>query len=130
VSAQLHFNIYKEIGIKLDYEHWYEHVPKSVETIQEGKIAVLWNQQLQTDKTIANEEPDILIREDERGTCMLVDVPISGDRNAIKKGAEKIVNVTVPSQLFTQAFAMKWREANYLCGGNTKKKPLDLCICI
>ena len=32
VCAQLHFNICKETGIQLDKKHWYEHVPKSVET--------------------------------------------------------------------------------------------------
>jgi hypothetical protein len=35
VSAQLHFNICKEIGVQLDKKHWYEHVPKSVETNKE-----------------------------------------------------------------------------------------------
>jgi hypothetical protein len=30
VYAQLHFTIYKEIGVKLENEHWYEHVPKSI----------------------------------------------------------------------------------------------------
>ena len=28
MCAQLHFNICKEIDVKLDSEHWYEHVPK------------------------------------------------------------------------------------------------------
>jgi hypothetical protein len=32
VSAQIHFNIYKEIGVQLDKKHWYEHVPNSVVT--------------------------------------------------------------------------------------------------
>jgi hypothetical protein len=32
VSAQLHFNICKETWVQLDTKHWYEHVPKSVET--------------------------------------------------------------------------------------------------
>jgi len=32
VCAQLHFNICKETGVQLDKQHWYEHVPKSVET--------------------------------------------------------------------------------------------------
>jgi adenosylcobinamide amidohydrolase len=27
VCAQLHFNICKETGVKLDKKHWYEHVP-------------------------------------------------------------------------------------------------------
>ena len=26
-SAQIHFNICKEIGVQLDKKHWYEHVP-------------------------------------------------------------------------------------------------------
>jgi hypothetical protein len=33
----------------------------------------------------------IIIRDNENGTCMLIDVPISGDRNVIKKEAEKIL---------------------------------------
>ena len=49
-----------------------------------------WNQQVQTDRTIPNHKPDI-IRDNEKGTCMLIDVGISGDRNVIKKEAEKIL---------------------------------------
>ena len=70
---------------------WYEHVPKSVETSQGGKVTILWNQQVQTDRTVPNNKPDIIIRDNERGTCMLIDVAISGDRNVIKKEAEKIL---------------------------------------
>ena len=33
----------------------------------------------------------IIIRDNEKGTCMLVDVAISGDKNVIKKEAEKIL---------------------------------------
>ena len=63
--------------------NWYEHVPKLVETSQEGKVTILWNQQVQTDRTIPNNKPDIIIRDNEKGTCMLIDVAISGDRNVI-----------------------------------------------
>jgi len=72
-------------------KHWYEHVPKSVETSQGGKVATLWNQQVQTDRTIPSNKPDIIIRDNEKGTCMLIDVAISVDRNVIKKEAEKII---------------------------------------
>jgi hypothetical protein len=51
----------------------------------------LWNQQVQTDKTITNIKPDIIIRNDEMKTCMLIDVAISGDRNVIKKEAKKFL---------------------------------------
>jgi hypothetical protein len=72
-------------------KHWYEHVPKSVETSQEGKVTILWNQQVQTDRTIRNNKPDIITRGNEKGTCMLIDVAISGERNVIKQEAEKIL---------------------------------------
>ena len=55
-------------------QHEYEHVPKSVETSQ-----------VQTDRIISNNKPDIIIRDNEKGTCMLIDFSISGDRNVIKK---------------------------------------------
>jgi len=72
-------------GYKLDKKHWYEHVPKSVETGQGGNVTILWNQQVQTDRTISNNKPNIIIRDNEKRTCMLIDIVISGDRNVIKK---------------------------------------------
>jgi hypothetical protein len=51
----------------------------------------LWNQQVQTDRTIPSNKPDIIIRDNENGTCVLIYVAISRDRNVIKKEAEKIL---------------------------------------
>jgi hypothetical protein len=39
---------------------------------------------------IPNNNPDIIIRDNERRTCMLIDVAILGDRNVIKKEAERL----------------------------------------
>jgi len=50
-----------------------------------------YNKQVQTDRTIPNNKPDIIIRDNEMGTCMLIDVAISGDRNVFKKETEKIL---------------------------------------
>jgi len=50
----------------------------------------LWNQ-APTDRTALNNKPDIIMRDYEHGTCMLIDVAMSGDRNVIKKEAEKIL---------------------------------------
>ena len=66
-------------------------MPKSVETSQGYKVTILWNQQVQTDKTIPNNKADIVIRDNEKGTSMLIDVAVSGDRNAIKREGEKIL---------------------------------------
>jgi hypothetical protein len=86
VCTQLHFNICKEIGVKLDNELWYEHVPKSVKASEEGKVTIVWNQQVQT-----KSKPDIIIWGNGEQMCMLIDVAIPGDGNVIKKGAEKIL---------------------------------------
>jgi len=43
-------------------------------------IIIIINQQVQTDRTIPNKKPDIIIRDNEKGTCMLIDVAISGDK--------------------------------------------------
>ena len=91
MCAQLHFNICKATAVQLDKNQWYEHVSGSAEASQGGKITILWNQQIQTDRTIPNNKPDIIIRDNEKGTCMLMDVAISGDRDVIKKEAEKII---------------------------------------
>ena len=48
-----------------------------------------------------NNKPDIIIRDNEKGAYMLIDVAISGDRNVIKKEAEKILkykNLTIEIQ--------------------------------
>jgi hypothetical protein len=82
---------YARKRVQLHKKHWYEHVPKSVETSQGGNVTILWNQQVQTYRTIPNQKPDIIIRDNEKGTCMLIDVAISGDRNVIKKEAKKIL---------------------------------------
>ena len=90
VCAELHFNICKETGVQLDKTHWYEHVQKSVETSQGGKVTILRNN-VRTDRTIPNNKPDIIIRDNENGTCMLSDVVISRDRKVIKNEAKKIL---------------------------------------
>jgi hypothetical protein len=56
-----------------------------------GKVTILWNQQVQTDRTIANNKPAIITQDNEKGTCMLIDIAIQGDRNIIKKEAEKFL---------------------------------------
>jgi hypothetical protein len=43
---------------------------------------------VKTDRTIPNNKPDW---DNEKGTCMLIDVAIPGDRNVIKNEAEKIL---------------------------------------
>jgi len=49
---------------------------------------------VQNGGTTPNNKPDIIIRDNEKGTCMLIDVAISGDRNVVKKEAEEVMQCT------------------------------------
>ena len=81
----------EKIGPELDTEHQCDHVPQLVEIFRESTVTTLWNQQVQTGRTIPNNKLDITKSDNEKGTCMLIDVAIPGDRNAIKKETEKII---------------------------------------
>ena len=48
---------------------------------------------MRTNRIIPNNNPDIIIRDHKKGTCMLIDVAIPGDRNVIKKEAEKMSKI-------------------------------------
>jgi hypothetical protein len=44
-----------------------------------------------TDRFIPFNKPDIIIHDNKKGTCMLMEVAIPKDRNVITKGAENIL---------------------------------------
>lgn len=59
----------------------------------EGKATIiLCNQEVQTDRTTLNNKPDFIIQDTEKGTCTLIDVTVSGDRNVVKKEPMKNLN--------------------------------------
>jgi hypothetical protein len=91
LSAQLHFNICKESEVQLSNKRWNELLSTLVETSRGGKVTVLLNEKVQTDRTIPSNKPEISIRDNEKGTYMLIDVANSGDRNVIVKEHEKIL---------------------------------------
>jgi len=72
-------------------KHWYEHVPSLEVTNHGDKVTILWNQQVQTHRTIPSNKSEFTIRDNENRTCMLIDVANPGHRNVIKKEAEKIL---------------------------------------
>jgi len=46
---------------------------------------------VRTDRTLPNNEPDIIIRDNKQGKCVLIRLKILGERNMIKKEAEKVL---------------------------------------
>jgi len=91
VCTVLHFKICKEVGAKSESEQWHDRVPKLVERSHEGKVVMLWDVQVQTDRTVPNSKPDSIVCGNDTGTCVLIDGAIGGGRNVIKREAEKIL---------------------------------------
>ena len=61
-----------------------------------SNVAAIWNQQVQTDRTIPKNKPDILIRGSVKGAYMPMDVVISGGTNVTKREAKKILKYKRP----------------------------------
>jgi len=78
----------------------------------------LWNQQVQTDRTIPNNKPDIIIHDNEKGTCLLIDVAISGERNVVKKEAEKILKYKDLTIEIQRMWKIKTKAIPVLIGAN------------
>jgi len=53
-------------------------------------VFILWNQRVQTNRTFPNNDQKI-IRDDDKETCVLMNVVTSGDRNVIKKEDKGLV---------------------------------------
>jgi len=93
-------------------------------------VTILWNQQVQTDRTIPIKKPDIIIQDTEKRTRMLIDVAISGDRNVIKKEAKKIFkykDLTI-DELQTMAHQLNLIARKYkMAISSTKTKSMAMC---
>ena len=60
-------------------EKWYEHTP---EPVVEGKnVTILWDFTVQTDRKIEGNRPDIIIKNHEERTCIMMDVALPSDQS-------------------------------------------------
>jgi hypothetical protein len=66
--------------VKLGNEHWYKHVLKFVEASHEGKVTISWKQQVQIDRTIPNNKPDIIICANEKEHVCSKNAVVSGEK--------------------------------------------------
>lgn len=86
VAALLHWNMCKKYKIKVK-EKWYQHIPDPV--IDTPEITIIWDTQVQTDRTIKANKPDIILKDKVKKECLIIDVAIPSDHNITEKEAEK-----------------------------------------
>ena len=87
-AAHMHWKICKEFGIEVK-ERWYEHEPKTV--TKNENVTILRDMPIHTDKTIAANRPDIVLKNKKDKTCRLLDMTILLDTNNTSvKTSEKL----------------------------------------
>ena len=72
-----------------------------------SKFFLTTKQKICTEYKVIINKLDIIIRDNEKGTCMLIDVAISGDRNVVKKEAEKILKYKDPTKEIQRMWNVK-----------------------
>ena len=88
VAAQLHLDICKHYGIKIKAENWYQHEPERV--VENDQATILWDSPINTDRQIACNKPDIVIKEKNTDKCLIIDIAVPNDHNIQKKATEKM----------------------------------------
>ena len=74
VGQYLHWGICKHYGIEA-HQNWYEHQP---DPVTEGpNVTILWDFPVNTDRTIQANRPDIIIKDHNDKTCLLIDMECS-----------------------------------------------------
>ena len=85
--AHIHWKICKEFGIEVK-DRWYEHEPTTL--TEKNNITILWNMPIHTDRTIAANRPDIVLKNKKDKTCLLIDMTVPLDDNTSVKTTEKL----------------------------------------
>ena len=65
--------------------HFCEHLSSSAATRHENKVNIVWNNQVNTVRTIRNHKPDIIIRNKGKMTCLKTHIVISGERIFLRR---------------------------------------------
>ena len=86
VAKQLHWNICKHYNIEVN-DKWYLHTPDPVVDLEE--VTIIWDAQIQTDRTIPANKPDVIVKDKKQKQCLIIDVAIPSDYNITQKEAEK-----------------------------------------
>ena len=86
-AALMHWKICKEFGAEVK-DWWYEHEPRAV--AEKDTITILWDMPIHTDRTMAANRPDIVLKNKKDKTCLLIEKTVPLDTNTSVKTMEKL----------------------------------------
>ena len=67
------------------YVRYQKNCPTSIVIIQ---VTIFGNRQVQTDRTITNNKPDVIIRDKDKGARILIDTASTGDKSDLERSRE------------------------------------------
>ena len=103
-------------------EKWYEHTP---EPVVEGKnVTILWDFTVQTDGKIDTNRSDIIIKNHEERTCIMMGVAVPSDQNISFKEFQKLSKYKVLEIEVTKMWKLKTKIIPVVIGalGMIKKR--------
>ena len=74
----------------IDGVNWYNHKPAKV--VENGRVKILWDLNIQTDHVIQHRRPDIVVLYKIERKYHLIDITVNGDKKIESKEQEKIDN--------------------------------------
>ena len=86
-ASYLHWNLFKELNINVE-EKWYELEPQTL--TDRDNITILWDMPIQPDREIKANRPDIVIKDKQEKSCLLIDMSIPTEKNTSVKVTEKL----------------------------------------
>ena len=87
VAQYVHWKICRHYGMKVS-NAWYNH--ETAPVAENEQATILWDFPIQTDRTIYANRPDIVVKDKQAKSCLLLDVSIPSDRNTSLKTYEKL----------------------------------------
>ena len=86
-SKFIHWTLCKQYEIP-HTEKWYECMPELV--VERKNVTILWDFIVHTDRKIDANRPDIIIKNYEERTCIMMDMAVPYDQNISLKEFQKL----------------------------------------
>ena len=87
VAKKIHWDLCKRHDLE-HHEKWHDHIPEGA--IENDKIKLLWDINVQCDNVIEARRPEIVVMNKKERVCYIVDIAVPADRRVKEKEQEKV----------------------------------------
>ena len=113
VAKFIHWTLSKHYEIP-HTKKWYKHTP---EPVVEGKnVTILWDFTVHMDRKIDANRPDIIIKNHEERTCIMLDVAVPSDQNISLKEFQKLSKYKDLEIEVTKMWKLKTKNISVVIG--------------